>query len=590
MADTWQVNIYKINHETKITKKVFVELKNNDYTKSQIALKILLKTEGTRYNSQKLNVNILNDFQLFLYYRKSPKAKPDWKDFLSEITEESQSILTEIRNNHESFVLFMYEKTSKNLYAICGGYGIFTIQDYILDSFGIDVLSRIVDSKNSKIIAHAKELGVTGGILGITKHFRQNFNFHENNNFGNVYREITTYLDKDTVKKVGLDIESNTSALCLAKTSFKVNKSITFNSMINIVKKCNHIIENEDVKIDVNNIKLIDSKKDKLLIEELDKSLYEFLWKLKTHKNLLDDIDLTHKDFNEFLTAYKFSFNKTELTERDTLLADIIKSISKLKKKEYITRFKNAELSSYLEDNTLVTKGKFIDHLILELEIQNKSYFFINGKWFVITDTFINDLNESCHDFINSSYNNRLVKTWAKTVNSKGTLSYIESAYNLSYKGMQNTIILDTLTPNGIEPCDILMYDNENMYLYHVKKGFNGSMRDLCSQVFIAANRIDEDKKSGEFKYLSTLHDSMESSSSYQNQMTDKNTFINLFKMKKLVYVLAVMDDSTSTRDIKNIEQFKAIKSNVAKFSLKELIEKMRSKGFSFEITQITKV
>ena len=36
MADKWQVNIYKINGETKETKKVFEELAKNDYIKSQV--------------------------------------------------------------------------------------------------------------------------------------------------------------------------------------------------------------------------------------------------------------------------------------------------------------------------------------------------------------------------------------------------------------------------------------------------------------------------------------------------------------------------------------------------------------------------
>lgn len=578
MADTWQVNIYKINYETKLTKKVFEELEKNNYIESQKSLKILLKTDGTKYNPQQLENKEVENFELHLFYRKSPKAKPDWKDFLSEIITDGENILTEIRNSHESFVLFLYEKTSKNLFVICGGYGFFTIQDYIEDSFGIDVLSRIVDNKNEKIIAHAKELGVTGGILGITKHFRQNFNFHENNNFGNVYREITTYLDKEAIKKVGLDIDSNTNALCLAKTSFRINKSINFDSLIKIVKKCNHIIENEDVKIDVNSIKLIDNKKDKLLVEELNKSLFELLWKLKTDKSLIVDIDLTHKDFNEFLTAYKFIFNSKQLTDKETLLIDIIENVSSLPKKDFFTRLKNAELSSFDESNNPLTKGKFIDHLILELIYESKSYFFINGKWFVITSSFIDELNENCKDFIDSNYNERLDKDWNRVSTPR------EGDYNLLYKGNDKTVVLDTLTPEGIEPCDILKYDDEKVYLYHVKKGFNGSMRDLCSQVFISANRIHQDIKSGHFSYISEVHARMEASDKYKDQMSSIDEFLNLFRNKKLVFVLAVLDEATIEKDIMEIEKFK---SNVAKFSLKELIEKMKSKGFAFEITQI---
>ncbi|MDN5105772.1 TIGR04141 family sporadically distributed protein [Aliarcobacter butzleri] len=588
MADKWQVNIYKINAETKETKIVFGELEKNDYMESQKVLKKLLKTDGTKYNSQKLYDETINNFQLYLYYRENIKLKPDWKDFLSEIVEDGQSILKKVNNKHESFVLFLYQKISKNLYAICGGHGFFMIQDYIIDSFGIDVLSRIVDSKNKKIIAHAKELGVTGSILGITKHFRQNFNFYENSNFGNIYREITTYLDKDTVKKVGLDIDSSENALCLAKNSFKVNKSITFDTLIKIIEKCDHIIENEDIKIDVNNIKLVDNKKNSLLIEKLDKELFNFLWKLNSDKTEISNIDISHKDFNNFLTATKFQFNKTTLNEREYILTDIINSISSLTKESFLSRLRNGEIISYDENSEVLTRGKFLDHLILELEYEGNNYFFINGKWFVITSNFIDELNQICFDFINNNYNDKLSKVWSKTISSRsGNLSYIEGDYNLTYKGELETIVLDTLTPEGIEPCDILKYDDKNIFLFHVKKGFNNSMRDLCSQVFLSANRINEDIYSNSFNYLTKVYSKMSSSTIYQNQISEDD-FLNLFKNgRKLIYVLSVLDESEIEKNLKDKNELKLIKSNVAKFSLKELMEKMMSKGFLFEFCQI---
>lgn len=588
MADTWQVNIYKINNETKITKEIFPALAENDYEKSQKTLKKLLKTDGTKYNPQKLNKVTIDNFQIYLYYRENPKSKPDWKDFLSEIVEDDQNILKKINNRHESFVMFLYETTTNNLYAICGGHGFFVIQDYIIDSFGIDVLSRIVDSKNKKIIAHAKELGVTGSILGITKHFRQNFNFYENNNFGNVYREITTYLDKDTIKKVGLDIDSNENALCLAKNSFKVNKSITFDTLIKIVEKCDYIIENVNVKIDVNNIKLVDNKKNSLLIQKLDKELFDFLWNLKGDKTEISNIDMAHKDFNNFLTATKFQFNKIILNERKYILTDIINSISSLTKESFISRLRNGEIISYDENSEFLTRGKFLDHLILELEYEGNNYFFINGKWFVITSNFIDELNQTCFDFINNNYNDKLSKVWSKTISSRGdNLSYIEGDYNLTYKGELKTIVLDTLTPEGIEPCDILKYDDENIFLFHVKKGFNNSMRDLCSQVFISANRINEDIRSSDFTYLTEVHNKMSDSAKYNNQIS-KDEFLNIFKNgRKIVYVLSILDESVVENNLKDLDKLKAIKSNIAKFSLKELMEKMMGRGFILEFCQI---
>ena len=140
----------------------------------------------------------------------------------------------------------------------------------------------------------------------------------------------------------------------------------------------------------------------------------------------------------------------------------------------------------------------------------------------------------------------------------------------------------------GIEPCDILKYDdNDNVYLFHVKKGFNNSMRDLCSQVFLSANRINEDINSNSFTYLTEVYNKMSSSSTYNNQIS-KNDFLDLFKNgKKLIYILCVLDESTNEKNLRDITELKQIKSNVAKFSLKELMEKMMSKGFSFQFSQI---
>ncbi len=580
MSENWQVNIYRINKESVLTQKLFNNLKDiKDNIEAIKNFKSLLHTTANQYNFQRLQIEEQDNFRFFLFYRKAKRNKPDWKDFLENIVLPAENFLTEINNYNESFVLFLYEIDSENLYAISGGYGFFVLQDYIEDGFGIDVLSRIVDNKNEKIIAYAKELGVTGGILGTTKHFRQNHNFHENNNFGNVYRELTTYLDKNTILKLGLDIDTKTNSLCVAKSSFKINKSINFDSLLKIVRCCDDIIENVDIKININNIRLVDKKNNKQLIESLNKELNKILWKLKSNKSLASEIDLTHKEFSSFLIANTYLFNKLELESRDSILLDIIRSINSLNKEKYITRLNNAQILSYDEENNELTKGKFKDHLILELFYMNKNYFFINGNWYLIDSTFIEDLNEACEDFITSNLNVGLDHAWDIAVLKK------EKDYNLLYKNNLNTIVLDTLTPDGIEPCDILRYDDDNLYLYHVKKGFNGSMRDLCSQVFIAANAIHEDRKSGNFTYLGAVHDKMEASDTYKNQHSDKDSFIELFTGKRIIFVLAVLDDAVNVRDISDMSVFK---SNVAKFSLKELIEKMNNKSFNFEICQIS--
>ncbi len=99
-------------------------------------------------------------------------------------------------------------------------------------------------------------------------------------------------------------------------------------------------------------------------------------------------------------------------------------------------------------------------------------------------------------------------------------------------------------------------------------------MRDLCSQVFISASRINEDINSNSFTYLTEVYNKMNSSTTYNNQIS-KNDFLDLFKNgKKLIYILSVLDESANEKNLKDINELKQIKSNIAKFSLKELMEK----------------
>ena len=127
-------------------------------------------------------------------------------------------------------------------------------------------------------------------------------------------------------------------------------------------------------------------------------------------------------------------------------------------------------------------------------------------------------------------------------------------------------------------------YDDEYVYLYHVKKGFNGSMRDLTNQVFIAANRILEDLKSDK-NYLKSVYAKMQDMDNYKKQVDSEEEFLSIFSGRNLCFVLAVKDSGTNRR-LDDIESFT---SNIAKFSLNELIDNMRSLDVSFRITQINR-
>jgi len=464
MSQKWQVGIYLIHDANKTTKQVYEVLENEDktYTQKQNQLKNKLLEVDSRYKykSIQLNSENISDFTLYLFYRKHPKQEAPWKEFLKTQIPEDTDITKEIKNKNESFVLFLYQRVDKKLYAVSGGYGAFTIQNFIVDDFGINILIRIIKGKEEKVLKSAKEVGVTGGVIGISKYFRSEYNFYENDNFGNIYREVAAYIDKDTANLLG--ITNDTTKQCIAKNSFKLNQSITFDEMIKIVTKLNEIMKN-DANFTINEIKILDNKKDETLIQSLKKEVLENLWHNKYNIEIIEEkLDFVHKDIDKFLLADRFKCYRTNYDNIKTLFSEIINEIKSKSKENFIKVFDTYNVSSFDEDDNILTEDKLFNHLIYEVNYNGKSYFLINGKFYQIENNFKNRLNENCKIFIEHNYRDGLDKDWGNIT---------EGEYNLLYKGDNNTIVLDTITPQSIEPCDILKYDNDNVYLYHVKKG-----------------------------------------------------------------------------------------------------------------------
>jgi uncharacterized protein (TIGR04141 family) len=230
------------------------------------------------------------------------------------------------------------------------------------------------------------------------------------------------------------------------------------------------------------------------------------------------------------------------------------------------------------------TEGDFIEHLMGDVPYDIKRYFFIDRAWYLIKDAFIEALNEHCDSYIQSHYTTGLEKTWPDTLAT-------ENDYNSQYIGSLNTIVLDKITPEILS--DILRWDNDVLYLYHVKAGFGNTLRDLCAQILIAAARIQQDTKA-EKAFIRKIYRSLKLKAKIggegyfdkvgkQTEQVSEDDFVDLFN-KKVIYVLAVLDTAADQRDIKNMKSFQ---SNIAKFSLQELSKQMRMLDIDFSVTQI---
>lgn len=596
--DKTQISIYRIDTDHGL------------FSRSNDKISILCeKINDNSFKEQKLKSNFNNDYVIKLFYKKCP-LKPKWKLFLKDVVESDQDILKENQSWSESFVMIFLSLSSQNLYAVTGGLGYHAVKEIIDDDFGVGILSRLV-SKDDKILKSVKEKSVMGGVLGAIKFFRKNYNLFENDSFGKIYQELKFELNNDILKdKFGFSKDKlSKNSSCIAKTSFKINKSIAFDQIFEIINGCENIYNDETLKpISINNVKKISKKKNQDLIKKLEKELFVQLWKRFSKESDSCEFDICHQDFENYLMASTYIIKKNDC--KSNFLGDfefanlenideLFDEIKKLEEKpnnqeDFFKLIESLKIFSYGEEdvNNPLTKGLVLHHIFGDIVFENCKYFLIDNNWFNIKDEFIKELNKSCESFINKNYNENLEKKWNYP-------SEKENDFNAKFISNNpkndKVLVLDKIIPENIEPCDILKWDEQCIYFYHVKAGFGNAMRDLCSQIFVAANKIKNDINASK-EYIGKIYNGLankkNSNDNYykkagnQTNHITKNEFVNLFDKRKLVFVLAVLDTGNDRSLKNNLDSFN---SNIAKFSLQELIKGMKGIDVELQFTQIFK-
>lgn len=593
MSEKLQIGIYKI-------KKSLVELRKGKTPKKVIAnvpyLRSRFKSKG--FKIQSIQSGLSKEFNIFLFFKRN-KSEIRWKEFIGKIALSNEKILKFSSTKNESYILLLESISTQIIYATTGGFGHTAIQGAIESDFGLEILSRLVKAED-KTLRSTKEKNLIGGVLGEVKFFRNNYNLNENESFGSFYQELHSSLNKKLLIKIfGFDTtEVDSDSLCVAKNSFTIKKSISFDQLLTIVKNCENLINTTSPIVEINGVIKL-NKADQVLIAELENELDETLFNNYIGDSTDISIELCHKDFDKYLHADNFTFVYTHadsekninsdesITNISQVIKEVIKSTSNLSKKQLLSLISKSHIVTTNNDGMIQTADLLRNHFYTEVVYKEKSYFLSDREWFEIKSTFTKKLNEQCQDFINTNTSKLKLQVWNYPSES-------ENDYNSKHISKISFLVFDKFTPENIEVCDILYWDASNIYFVHVKSGFNNSMRDLSHQIYISARRVKEDIKTG-YKFIGKLYDKVEKSEGktpYTQKAKmhlkgiAKDKFLNLFKNRKPVFVLAVLDTAKSKRSFKKIDKFN---SNIAKFSLHELVKNMRRLAMDFEIIEIEK-
>ncbi|MDR6404147.1 MULTISPECIES: DUF6119 family protein [Chryseobacterium] len=593
MSEKIQNNLYLLRDEVRernsrkqlITKNVDFDYLNKFFRKKD-------------FKEQKVQEDLSDLYDIKVYYKIIP-SDVKWKDFISNVVEADQNILKLNKSSSESYIILFQNKITNKIYASTGGYAHITVKEIATTDFGIEILARIVKI-DDKALKSVKERNLTGGIQGEIKFFRNDYNLYDNDSFGKIYNELNALLTKEIlVKSFGFNLKDlNNNSLCIAKDSFSIKKSISFDELLKIIKRCEYLLENED-PIEINSVNKI-SRSEAILKENLFDTLVKHAYQNYIDSNNFYSIEISNKEFDKYFQAIKTKLSfyfKRKLQEiifddvfrefQSVLLKIIEVCGESLNYEDFKKIIESAKLETFDENDITLTSDNLSSHFCSEIIYDGQNYFLLEKDWYQIKKSFIDSINEQTSYFITENfYSGPTLSRWQGSS---------ENDYNASYFKKTDTYVFDKFPHQNIEACDVLKIFKDEIYFYHIKKGFDNSMRDLCNQVYIASRKVFEDVKN-DYKYLEGLYDLVKGNNGKTDYSKDakkqfgtvtKKQFINKLKDKKIIFVLAVLDTSDSGRSLTN--EISKFDSNIAKFTLVELSKNMRNLGVNFQILQLEK-
>lgn len=561
----------------KIDRSIFNEALSN----SEIIEQIISKS-----NEYKKENNFLESknqgFNISMYFLQKSTPYSKWEKFFSGVLSENNNTFGFVNQQGErmqflgkylSFICF-FEK-EKDIFALCMGKGYIAIERYIENDFGFNVLARLIKAENN-LLKSITANHLSGATFENINFFRSSESFLSQDDFGKIFREAISQLDKKALEKLGIDVNDIDKTNCLAKSSFTLKTGLSFNQ---IVKKVLPSLVNlfddskNPINFEINKVKTI--KKEDRLYEKLEEVLYE-----KMRLEFLNFDFFSPEDTATFFQAQKYGISKytseDEFFEKNLDDLTSIENVKKILEQNKLVNFSDpivfrSEIQSIKinayddEESKILRRGFSLPRgLHGEIEHNGEKYFWMNGKFWHIDKKFLDYFNDKVFQNISEKVYTDIPD---KIPFKKYDLAKndTEGTYNESHEKVAGFLNLDKKTPHGVELCDLLFETDNTIYLIHVKKGFDRNIRDLASQILTATRFLFEDRNKNIYLKGVFKHSKGKKISGTEKQ------FLKKFK-KKTIFVFAFIN----SKNIFDKLQFEALGSNIAKLELFELLKEFK--------------
>jgi len=579
--------------------------------------KYLKSKQGKKYRNVQISEKFQSHEKCRLIYGYL-SSRPNWEGFVSSIINENDHSIITDNNKQKSFCLFV--SIESRIYAATGGNGYFLIKSYIDETFGISVAEEIISSEKSTVKL-LQDRSVIGEVLEQQRIFRGNLKIEDEDSYGKIYKKVLSAVNANDLIVMFPDIISKDDIKpktnILAKDSFRLFKSISSETLIKLVTKLDKLSSSKNSNLKFSKIVLVDqgTKRGKETENILNHKLVNKIIDDLYNKRASNGIDFVPCDISNYIEAstihieyrgtalvnledndgsHNYERILRELINCREFMADISQTFTerdigeKDKNDKLIKFFSDIKISALDDENSFKTGFHLFKALDSEMDIEQSKgmrehFFRVEGKWYKIEEELLNSINSRLISLSESrQINNILPIAWDNDKNV-GENYFIESKLIQKIDKDNLTLHKFLCYPQNIEFCDVMCLRGDEIYLVHIKDGFDGKARELCGQIYVCAKFLEKDLNS-DCSLLKKYYDTVskrqagdkyfiKSKENFINSFPTVEKFVNVFVNAKKIYIVYAFRHKYSLTNT-NLIKFD---SNIAKITLIDLDRSIRS-------------
>lgn len=373
---------------------------------------------------------------------------------------------------------------NERLFALTSGFGRYLLHPFSVENrFGfkavlnsiepqtIQQLSKTTLSQNPKTSIEQVSKGVNLGQFGI-------------DGFLDLIQRVK---GKSKIESLGLSLDG--------EDALKISVAYELDQLPELLTECLNLYSSNEYQnyfSEVDNLAEVKDKEQKLLLNtDLENQLNSELEQFSTGGELSGDIwaSIPEIVFDDDFECFTYKNSEDAMHYYDIELNNLfregyLKRNGAKKRDVTISSLANIKIFIQKGDGTIYQKWRAINCINAIIEQNQEKFFFLEGKWFRASSTYIDTLDQKINGIPSS---NLSFCDWPQHVHEKDYLTSNPLTHNVGYLVLdRDNIHLDGQSP--IEPCDIFTQDK---LLIHLKRyGSSSLLGHLFNQGYVSGDLL----------------------------------------------------------------------------------------------------